>query len=42
MVLTTRIVTIYSVFLKLIEQIGVKIGYGKVMMKSYDFKQLFP
>ena len=31
MILTTRIVTIYPVFLKLIEQIGVKIGYGKVM-----------
>ena len=29
-----RIVTIYPVFLELIEQIGVKIGYGKVMILS--------
>ena len=34
MVLTTQIVTIYPIFLKLIEQIGVKIGYGKVMILS--------
>ena len=34
MILTTQIVTIYPVFLKLIEQIGVKIGYGKVMILS--------
>ena len=29
-----RIVSIYPVFLELIEQIGVKIGYGKVMILS--------
>lgn len=33
MMLTDRIVTI-PVFLQLIEQIGVKIGYGKVMILS--------
>ena len=29
-----RIVTIYPVFLELFEQIGMKIGYGKVMILS--------